>query len=69
MDAKRTMGRGKRQSESQTRDRLLSVMRDAGLSPHTQRVYLREFDRFTAGLDRKTTLNATCADARRYLSG
>jgi len=43
-------------------------MVEEGLADATRGVYLREFDRFEARLDRKTGASATVRDARRYLS-
>jgi site-specific recombinase XerD len=43
-------------------------MAEVGFVVGTQVAYLRAFDRFEAGLDRKTAQEATVTDARRYLS-
>ncbi len=61
-------GRTKRQPDSQHRDGFQQGMIEAGLAQATRGVYLREFDRFEAKLDRKTGGTAAVRDARRYLS-
>jgi site-specific recombinase XerD len=44
-------------------------MVQVGFVAGTQTAYLRAFDRFEAGLDRKTAATASVGDARRYLTG
>jgi len=65
---KRSRKQAKGQSDSEHRQELVKKMEEVGFVPLTRKAYLRAFDRFETGLDRKTGATASLCDARRYLS-
>lgn len=68
MCAKRTKKSKQNQDNSVERNRFQAAMNDVGFVPGTRLAYLRQFDRFVSGLDRKEADAANVRDARRHLT-
>jgi integrase/recombinase XerD len=68
MCAKRTKKSKQNQDNSVERNRFQAAMVEVGFVTGTRLAYLRQFDRFESGLDRKGADKASVRDARRHLT-